>query len=255
MKKPYMKKIGLFSGYKVFYVNGYFIRRNIDKRFPNYGLHRTFKFVPKNEFWIDYENSSKEARFIIINFLAFQKELEKGKSEAEANRIATRIEKREREKSKILMKLKKFKLKTEIIKRVHIKRLFKKYTKNMHIWRVKGKLVRDLFNVDFNQGGHGYVYPFIPKNEVWIDDASYYKELPFILIHELHERRLMARGWKYDSVGLSKTLRKKGDNRIYAHPAAEDLEYWCRKHPKSIKRVLFKELSKNESLTKFLTKK
>lgn len=250
MKKPYIKKIGNFSGYKVWYVSGYWIRKNLDRSFPNYGDNNTCKFVPKDEFWIDFENSSKEAHYIIINFLAFIKELKKGKTEREAIKIATKLEKRERNKSKFIKRLKKIKLKQDVLKRIQIRPILKKYTKGLKIWLVRGKLVRDLFNVDFNQGGHDLVYPFIPINEVWIDDALYYKEIPFVLIHELYERALMKKGRRYDDVGLAITKRKKGDNKRYAHPAAEDLEYWCRNHPKSIMRILKREIKRNIAFIK-----
>jgi hypothetical protein len=256
MKKPYMKKLGIFSGFKVWYVSGYWIRRNLDRRFPNYGNNRTFAFIPKDEFWIDYENRNKrEAKYIIINFLAYEKELEKGKTEAEAIKIATEVENRERHKTSWVRKLKELrkreiKLKEKLLNKIHRKRILKDETNFLKIWIVDGDIVRSVFDVDFNQGGHGFVYPFIPKEEVWIDDYLYKKEIPFILIHELHERKLMARGWRYDNIGIAKTKRRKGDNKIYAHPSAEDLEFWTRHHPKSIKRVLFKEIKDNEKISK-----
>lgn len=250
MKKPYIKKIGDASGFKVWYVNGYWIRKHLSRSFPNYGSNEIFAFIPKNELWIDKENSSKEAKYIIINFLAYQKELSKGKNKKEAIRLATNIEKKERHKSRFSKKLKKIKLKEKIIKKIHKKILFKKYTKNIRIWIARGKIVRSFFDVDFNQGGHDLIYQFIPRGEIWIDDYLYKKEIPFILVHELHERRLMAEGRKYDSVGITKTLRLKGDNKIYAHPAAEDLEYFCRHHSKQIMKILKREINLNEKLLK-----
>lgn len=247
MKKPYIKKIGEFSGFKVWYVNGYWIRKHTSRSFPNYGSNEIFVFIPKNELWIDKENSSKEAKYIIINFLAYQKELAKGKNKEEAIRTATNIEKRERHKLKFSKKLKKIKIKEKLIKKIHKRRLLKNYTKNIKVWVVRGRIIRSLFDVDFNQGGHDLIYPFIPKGEIWIDDYLYKKEIPFSLVHELHERRLMAEGREYDNVGITRTLRLKGDNKIYAHPAAEDLEYWCRHHPKSIKKIILREIKKNEN--------
>lgn len=246
MKKPYIKNIGNYSGFHVWYVNGYWIRRTIEKSFPNYGSHRTFSFIPKNEFWIDYENSSKEAKYIITNFLAFMKALEQGRNYNEAIRISTEAEEGERRKLKWVKNLRKIKLKEKVLKKIHKKLLFRKNTKNLRIWVIRGEAVRALFDVDFNQGGHNKVYPFIPPEEIWIDDSLYYKDIPFVLIHELHERRLMLKGWKYDTVGLTITKRKRGDFKKYAHPAAEDMEFWVRKHPKSIKRILFKEIREND---------
>ena len=248
-KKPYIKKISDIEGFSIWYVNGYWIRKYLDKSFPNYGSRRTFTFIPKDEFWIDIENGAKESHYIIINFLAFQKALENDKSYEEAIEISTKVEKSERGKSKLLKRLKKIRIKGNLIKKIHKKQLFVKYTENLEIWLVRGNLVRSLFHVDFNQGGHEFVYPFVPKNEVWIDDSLYYKERVYVLIHELYERQLMIHGRKYDKVGLAINQRMKGDTK-YAHPAAEDLEFWCRNHPKSIKRILLREIRENERLIK-----
>jgi hypothetical protein len=64
------------------------------------------------------------------------------------------------------------------------------------IWIVDGRLVRSVFDVDFTEGGHDYVYEFVPQNEVWIDNDLEESERPFVLLHELHERNLMAKGWE-----------------------------------------------------------
>jgi hypothetical protein len=38
------------------------------------------------------------------------------------------------------------------------------------IYVISGKAVRDIVNADFVEGGHGYVYDYIPKNEIWIEE-------------------------------------------------------------------------------------
>ncbi|MCX6750071.1 MAG: hypothetical protein NTZ83_01295 [Candidatus Pacearchaeota archaeon] len=249
MKKPYIKKIMDIAGYEVWYVNGYYIRKHLDRAFPNYGGNRNFVFIPKNEFWIDYENGEKEARYFVDTFLALENALEEGKSHKEAIEIANKKEKSERDKSKSVKKLKKIKIKEELLKKIHKKPIFEKYTKNLKIWIVKGSIVRDLFDVDFNQGGHDKVYAFIPENEIWIDDSLYRKEIPYVLIHELHERKLMFKGWQYDSLGQSQFSRKGRADRKSAHFAAEKLEFLIRNKPKKIKKVLLKEIKANEKLT------
>lgn len=254
MKKPYIKKIGRFSGYNVWYVNGYKIRNHLDRTFPNYGGHRNFVFIPKDEFWIDYAHGKKEAKYFIDMFLAMEKAYADGKNNAEAIEIANRIEKAERGKSKFIKRLKKIRLKEKLLKRIHKKQLFSKYTNLIDIWRIRGNIVRSLFDVDFNQGGHDKLYSYIPENEIWIDDNLYKKEVPFVLVHELHERNLMAKGWAYDTVGSSQFVRKKQGGKKSAHFEAEDLEFWCRKHPKSVKRIILKEIKKNERITKKLDK-
>lgn len=247
MKKPYLKKIGDFNSYHVYYVNGYYIRKNLDKEFTNFGSNRYFKFIPHHELWIDYENGKKEAKYFIDNFLMIQRELKNGRSYNDAVNIANRHEGAERSKSKHIQKLKKIKNKNKLIKKVYKKRLFSKYTKNIKIWLVKGDLVRTLFYIDFTEGGHDKVYHFIPKNEIWIDDDVYKKEIPYVLIHELHERYLMGEGWEYDSGGVGVFSRKPKKGTKSAHFDAEKVETYCRNHPKKGMGLLLKEIEKNDS--------
>src|SRR3989344_4485112 len=162
MKKPYIKKYCKISKFSVFIVDGAYIREFIDEEFTNFGQHFRFKFIPKNEFWID-----KKKRL-------------------------------ERIKSKHLTKLlKRFNTKKKIIGKVH-KKLIKNLSGKIKIWIVHGYIVRSIFFVDFTEGGHGNVYDFIPHDEVWIDDELDKKEINFVIVHELHERYLMSKGLEYD---------------------------------------------------------
>lgn len=250
MKKPYIKKIAEVAGFKVFSVNGYWIRNNLDPAFTNFGSHRHFEFIPKEEFWIDRENGKIEAHYFIENFLAMQRELKKGKSYPKAIEVADKIERRERNRSQFLKNIKKIKVKEKILKRIYKKVLFEKYTKNLKIKIVRGNLVRSLFDLDFTEGGHDKIYRFIPQNEIWIDDKVYKKERVFVIIHELHERALMSKGWPYTSTKQGVFQRQEKGGKRSAHFSAENLEYWCRNHPKSIKRILQRETKENEKLIK-----
>ena len=248
MKKPYLKKIGKFSEYTVWYVNGYLIRKNYDKEFTNFGSRKYFEFIPKYELWIDYENGKKEAIYFIDNFIRIQRELKKGKTYDEAVKIANKYEKRERNKSKFIQKIKKIRQKEKILKKIYRKQLFSKYTKNIKIWLVRGDLVRSLFFLDFTEGGHDKVYDFVPKNEIWIDDNVYKKEIPYVLVHELHERYLIGKGWVYDSGGIGVFSRKAKKGEKSAHFEAEKIEEYCRNNPKEVKKILLREIKKTDSL-------
>jgi hypothetical protein len=37
--------------------------------------------------------------------------------------------------------------------------------------------------------GHGFVYPWVPNGEIWIEESLDRRELPFIIAHEDIERR------------------------------------------------------------------
>jgi hypothetical protein len=69
----------------------------------------------------------------------------------------------------------------------------------VEVWLVDGNLVRNDYKTDYTEGGHGYVYPWIPRPQIWIEDGVDHRELPFITTHEYLERRLMRdAGLEYD---------------------------------------------------------
>ena len=68
------------------------------------------------------------------------------------------------------------------------------------VWLVDGNLVRSYYKTDYTEGGHGYVYPWVPRPEIWIEDGVDHREMPFIVSHEYLERRLMRdEGLDYDT--------------------------------------------------------
>jgi hypothetical protein len=104
-------------------------------------------------------------------------------------------------------------------------RLWKKLETPVSVWIVDGRLVSNVFDVDFTESGHDYVYEFVPENEVSLDNDLNEAERPYVLLHELHERNLMAQGWNYDR----------------AHADASKIEYHCRHHPDELHASLAKE--------------
>ena len=233
IKRAYIKKFSNVSGFKVWIVNGNYIRGNLDEEFTNFGQHEGFNFIPKNEFWIDKERSPGEEKYFIETMLVMNRLIAKGMKDRDAAKIADKLERRERSKSRLMKKelgIKKHN--GNLIKTIH-KSLIKKYcSKSLMVWVVKGELVRDLFFLDFTEGGHDKVYDFVPANEIWIDDDLSLEERKFVFLHEVHERNLMAKGMKYDP----------------AHKSSSAIEYYCRKHPKMLDKCIRKELKKVEKL-------
>jgi hypothetical protein len=81
------------------------------------------------------------------------------------------------------------------------------------VWIVDGLVIRrDIFG-EFLYGGNPQRYPWIPKNEIWIDHAISAEEFKYTLMHELHERDLMAKkGMSYadahdSSLAVERNLR------------------------------------------------
>ncbi|MDD5012654.1 MAG: hypothetical protein PHQ66_03375 [Candidatus Nanoarchaeia archaeon] len=232
MKKPYVKKFSKIANFTVWIVDGKYIRDNIDEEFTNFGQHYRFNFIPKDELWIDREGVPGEEKFYINYLLAENRFMAKGISYSNAVDKANIIEKKERKKDYLMKKgIETQKRAKEDIEFVH-KNLLEKYSnKKVKVWIVDGEAVRDLFYVDFTEGGHGYVYPFVPKDEVWIDDDLTPREIKFVLLHELHERALMAGGMEYDT----------------AHKSSSEIEYYCRKNLAELDKNLKKAILENNN--------
>ncbi len=231
-QKIYIKKLEEIGKHTVWLVDGEYIRKNLNENFVEYDQHYHLSFIPKNEFWIDHLSNPKEHFFFINHMINEQWEIEQGKTYDEAMKRADELEKRERMKLTVLdnpashEKL----TKEELIKSIH-KHKYTEYSKtgDVHIWIVDGKLVRDHLLVDFADGGHDRVYPFIPHNEIWLEDCLSKKECDFILLHELHERFLMGEGKDY----------------AHAHRGATVVEDYYRDHPENITERINEEIQKN----------
>ena len=229
-KPPYIEKITTVSDIDVWIVDGMYIRTNIEREFTNFGQYYRFKFIPKNEFWIDKEKIGGEDDFYIEHMLVENRLMEEGMPYEQAIDKANRAEKKLR-KEVLLAKeeIRPDMTKAEYIEKAH-KKLLTKYSNGVKVWIVDGALVRTVFFMDFTEGGHDQVYKFVPKGEVWLDDDLSEKEIKLILLHELHERCLMSQGWDYDT----------------AHRKASSIEYHCRHHPEDLEKKLDEEIEKNK---------
>src|SRR6266852_2179345 len=67
------------------------------------------------------------------------------------------------------------------------------------IVHVNGTIVRLYLDPEFVFGGHGYVYSYIPKDEVWVDVKMDPRETKYVILHEVLERDLMKNGKTYDA--------------------------------------------------------
>jgi len=224
LKPPYIEKVADLVGIVVWVVDGMYVRGRLDEEFTNFGQHYRFPFIPVNEFWIDHEKNPQERRFFIEHLLVEHRLMAAGKPYDDALEIADRAERKQRRRSGDMKKLTPDKRSLPDASRVH-ERLWKKLESGVSVWIVVGRLVRSGFDIDFTAGGHDYVYEFVPENEVWIDDDIAEPERGYVLVHELHERRLMAAGWTYDK----------------AHADSSKLELRCRHHPDELHDALAAE--------------
>ncbi len=222
-KLPYLKKIGRRGSIDVWLVDGTFVRTNIDEDFSNYGHHGSFDFIPAREWWLDEEAKPDERDFYLRHLAVETRLMRQGKSYEDAREAADRMESGLRAAAGDVKKLTKGGRLPDPAD-AHV-RLWKKLEIPLSVWIVDGRLVRSVFDIDFTEGGHDYVYEYIPMDELWIDNDMGDDERPYVLLHELHERKLMARGWDYDR----------------AHEDASRIEKYCRRHPNELHQTLSDE--------------
>lgn len=201
-KLPYLRKLKKIDDVTFWEVDGEYIRTKIGKDFNNYGhqhmYHHRFPFIPKNEIWIDKEMAPGETNYYIENCVTTRLLMRQGFSYSDAVYRAGLKEKKERAKSELAQKTKAEKEKIHTIPPELYKKLLKTYSSRpIETWVVNGEIVRDLYLVDFTEGGHHFVYGFVPKNQIWVDDDVKSRERKFVIFHELHERALMAKGMDY----------------------------------------------------------
>jgi hypothetical protein len=217
------KKLLVIEGFTVFDVDGKYIRDNIDREFTNFGQHFRFPFIPKHEFWIDHEAHPGETKYFIDHMIIEWHLMNDGKTYDYAIGVADKKELLERKHSQ---KYQSHKSQHTIPKELYVRKLEERG--EVVVWLVDGELVRDLYYIEFTEGGHHYVYDFVPKYEVWLDDDLKENELPYVLLHELHERNLMHKGWTYD----------------HAHHSSSIIEYKCRRDPSKLEEYINLEVLK-----------
>jgi len=106
-------------------------------------------------------------------------------------------------------------------------------TPDAEVWLVKGKDVRAQ-HIEFVEGGHDLVYDWLPKHEVWIDNALSTEEYTPVIIHELYERELMKKGIPYSKAHKRANLvelrgRRKPNTQTKTLVRHGLKPYWCNK--------------------------
>lgn len=212
-----IKRIDTLDMGTVWLVDGGKIRKELNENFVQSGSKARFPFIPTGEFWIDINTDPREHRFFIDRFFAEETLLKAGIPLDTARTAADTLERHEREQALSARQAKLRSHRNSLIEKIHRKR-FPPYTSDaLNIWIVDGKLVRDTIFLDYDAGGHDRVYPWIPKQEVWIEEALSERERPFILLHELHERFLMGTGKNYQEAHQGATIV---EDRLRDHPAS-----------------------------------
>lgn len=190
-----------YDKYQVYLVDDEKIRNMSPaaEEFAGFATEYDMSFVPKNQIWIAGNVSDKDKFFYINNALAQLRKRESGSGYSEAYEYALRLERKLRE---VVDKLE-FQPHadgSEVPKDVYKEKYGEMNDggEMIPVWIIDGEKVRDLYRTDYVEGGHGYVYEWCPKDEIWIEDSLNEHEIPFVLLHEFIERTLMKhQGLKY----------------------------------------------------------
>lgn len=173
LNKP--KSIGK---YKIIYIDSKKFRNgSLEKEeFCNIAIHEDFpKYIKKNEIFVDNDLSASEVQSFLIGLKNRLECLKSGSKDCYEYAMKKEKDYRLKHKSKI----KKEKC-----------CVLNDYKNKIDVFYANGKAIRDIYKTDFSQGGHGYVYSWIPKNQIWIEKEEK-EETAFILAHEYSEMVMM----------------------------------------------------------------
>jgi hypothetical protein len=176
-------RLDRIDGVTVYRVDGRRIRDRLDVEFTNGHHHFSRPYVPAHEVWLDREGGDSEWPFWAERQLHERALMAAGASYLEAVRRGAHRERRLRGGER------------RDVRSARICRLGT--AEGREVWLVSGREVRDHAYIDFTLGGHGFRYRFIPKGEIWIDDAVAPEERPAILHHEVVEVGHMRAGMAY----------------------------------------------------------
>lgn len=220
-KQPYMLKFDELGPMTVWIVDGGYVRARLDPNFTNFGQPHHFDCIPAHEFWLD-QGGEDEYGFFLDHLWVEWSLMDQGASYEDALAAADKLEHRERHRAGDMAWV----APNEPVDAALLHDyLWGTTTDGVKVYVVRGRLVR-VIDSDFTAGGHALVYSYIPKDEVWIDDAVVPEDRPFDLYHELLECRRM------DQEGLSYRV---------AHAYAIRKELYYRQHPEELADALKEE--------------
>jgi|GEM_PF-840501 len=208
-------------------VDGFKIRCTMDSDFAIFHCHSTSAslfcpkyYIPQGEWWLDERFRAEKGFLIKAENLEFSRP-------ASIRREPTR----------------RLYVKQHMIERGKIPPfvLRKERRRGVHVMIVDGSIVRRHIDPEFVFGGHDFVYSYIPKGQIWLEDCMNPKEIPFVFEHEFLERRLMSKGKDYDNAHEYATIADREARRrfgIGCFPG--DAKYlWARMPNKDIAKKFY----------------
>ena len=164
-----------------------------DEEFGNIATNDEFPdLIPKGEIWLSEKNLDTEGLFFITAAVTRLKALANGESQERAYAMGINVQRALREKHNGV-KFRAGKPHKRVPEAIYVEPYLtlpdEKFP--IEVWLVDGNLVRSLYKTDYTEGGHGYVYRWVPKQQIWVEKDQDRWELPYIVSHEYLELRLM----------------------------------------------------------------
>jgi hypothetical protein len=202
---PRLRKsfVGRFNGQAVYTIDSFAVRNvaRPDEEFGNFATRDEFPdLIPPGELWLDERNFDAEGLIFLANALVRLGRQVQGIDPDEAYSAGLNVDRWLRRR-----------ITGEPFRagRPHRRVPARLYVETyltlpderfpITVFLVNGHLVRCWYKTDYVEGGHGYVYRWVPKREIWVEGDLDHRELPFIVTHEYLELRLMRdRGLPYD---------------------------------------------------------
>lgn len=187
--------VGRHQGYRVFSINALAVRNsgNGNEEFGNFATHDEFpRLIGKDEIWIADHLVEREGLYYLANASSRLHRLALGQREETAYEAGEAVERYLREQLTGI-KYRDGKPHRSVPKEIYVEPYvgIPDHKQPMEVWRVDGHLVRCYYKTDYTEGGHGYVYDWVPKAEIWVERDVDLAELPVIVSHEYTELRLM----------------------------------------------------------------
>jgi hypothetical protein len=234
------KLLGETEGYRIYSVNAFAVRNlaKKDEEFDNFATGDEFPdLIPEKEVWLSNRSIPSERKYFIADAVARLKALEAGKPEEKAYDAGLEADRKLRQE-KSGLPYRAGRPHRRVPKKVY-RRLYAVLpdaVEPIEVWLVDANVVRCFYKTDYTEGGHGYVYRWCPKHEIWIEHTIDEDERPLIVAHEYLELRLMRdRGIAYDK----------------AHEICSEIEFHLRK---ARHRKVFPYLSRRKLTKKDLPK-
>jgi hypothetical protein len=147
------------------------------------------KLIPKDEIWFSELLDPYEKEIKLRAAMKLIEEMSSGKDFWEAYyRVRKEIENPIRNNHELSLKNEEPRIKLH--SNIH----------GIKVYLVDGRIVRDKYDSGFHEGGHGYVYAYVPKDEIWMENGMVRDhEWQGTLIHEYNEMMLMkTKGYDYN---------------------------------------------------------